>query len=61
MKLHEGEKIDSWDVVVRTTEGRELTLNDLHIDQLYHQTTHSIDDLIENYYPTTWTNEESEE
>lgn len=54
MKLNPDEKIDSWDVVVRTTEGRELSLNDLRIDQLPPCATHAINDLIEDNYPVTW-------
>lgn len=57
MVLNPNEKIDSWDVVATTTEGRKLTLNDLRIDQLPPIVTHSINDWIEANYPVTWINE----
>lgn len=55
MWLHKDEKIDSWDVIVKTTEGRELSfIGDLNIDQLPHRTTQVIDDILEAAYPVTW-------
>ena len=59
MKLNPNEKIDSWDVVVKTTEGRELTfIDDLGIGQLPHKVTQAIDEILENKYPVTWTGDE---
>lgn len=61
MKLNEGEKIDSWDVIVRTTEGRELEfMKNLGLT-IYDGTAADIDDLIESKYPVTWIDEEIDE
>lgn len=58
--LNPNEKIDSWDVVVRTTEGRELSfLGDLHLG-IYDRIAKDIDEIIEEEYPVTWTEEKND-
>lgn len=54
LELNENEKIESWDVVVKTTEGRELSCIDLGID-LPDGITERVDDVLEPLYPCTWT------
>lgn len=61
LELNENEKIDSWDVVVRTTDcsephgqGRELScVGDLGLDLPY-TATKRIDQTLEEFYPCTW-------
>ena len=57
MKLNEGEKIDSWDVVVKTTEGRELSFSDLSLEINNRTVLQVIDDTLEATYPVTWNDE----
>ena len=58
LKLNENEKIDSWDVVVRTTEGRELSCTaNLGLD-FSELATDLIDECLEEFYPCRWVEEE---
>ena len=64
LELNENEKIDSWDVVVRTTDrsephgqGRELScIGDLGLDLPY-TATERIDQTLEEFYPCSWKEE----
>lgn len=57
LKLNENEKIESWDVVVKTTEGRELScVGDLGLD-LPDAGTMRIDNVLDEFYPCTWNEE----
>ncbi len=53
MKLNENEKIDSWTVVVKTTEGRELSFKDLGLE-IYFTVSEPIDETLESMYSCTW-------
>ena len=54
LQLNENEKIDSWDVVVWTTEGRELSCRAELGLELPDAGTMRIDNVLEEYYPCTW-------
>lgn len=59
MKLNPDEKIESWDIIVKTTEGRELSFtSDLGFNLLAECITTSIDETLEENYPVTWIDEE---
>ena len=51
--LHENEKIDSWDVVVKTTVGRELSFCDLGLEVCY-TVSKPIDETLEALFPCAW-------
>jgi len=46
MDLESGEKIDSWDVVVRTTNGREFSFSELGLE-IYYTVSRPIDTTTE--------------
>lgn len=54
MKLNKNEKIQSWTVVVKTTNGRELSFNDLGLE-IYYTVAKPIDETLEATYPCEWT------
>lgn len=57
LELNENEKIDSWDIVIKTTEGRELScVGDLRLDLPY-TATKRIDNVLEEFYPCAWNEE----
>lgn len=57
LKLNENEKIDSWDVMVKTTDGRELSCSgDLGLDLPY-AGRELIDQCLEEFYPCAWPGE----
>lgn len=61
MKLNQNEKIDSWDVVVRTTKGRKLEfMKDLRLE-VPNTAAELIDEELEDNYPVTWAGEDGEE
>lgn len=57
MQLEPDEKIDSWDVVVKTNKGREIPFVE-QIERttgdLSYQVTRGIDQLLERHFPCTW-------
>ncbi len=54
--LNESEKIESWDVVVKTTEGRELSFSDLGLE-IYYKVAKPIDETLEALFPCVWAEE----
>jgi len=53
MELKENEKIESWTVVVKTTNGRELSFEDLGLE-IYYTISKPIDRTLEAAYPCEW-------
>ena len=58
--LNENEKIQSWTIVVKTTDrckahgqGRELSFEDLGLE-IYHTISKQIDETLEAEYPCEW-------
>lgn len=60
IELESSEKIDNWDVIVKTTNGRELSiLGDMDID-LPETATRLIDEILQDEYSCTWDEDEPE-
>ena len=61
MKLNENEKIQSWTIMVKTTDrckahgiGRELNFEDLGLE-IHYIISKQIDETLEAAYPCEWT------
>lgn len=54
--LNENEKIESWTIKVKTTDGRELSFDDLGLE-IYYTVSEFIDETLEVMYPCTWAEE----
>jgi len=55
--LNENEKIDSWDIVVKTTDGRELSFAaeiERKVGDLSLSVTEAIDEFLTDFFPCTW-------
>ncbi|KKN21085.1 hypothetical protein LCGC14_0929110 [marine sediment metagenome] len=53
MQLNENEKIESWVIVVRTSDGRELSFTELGLE-IYYNISKPIDETLEALYPCEW-------
>lgn len=58
MELKENEKLQSWTVVVKTTDGRELSFEDLGLE-IYYTISKPIDRTLEATYPCEWTGDKN--
>ena len=57
MELNKNEGIESWTVVVRTTEDRELSFEDLGLE-IYYTISKPIDETLEALYPCEWADDD---